>query len=203
MHEQPILNLSVKFEDVFHLKNLYKMIREWLLENGYTDPEYGALELSNGKFGSPGTPENYMENFYMEKITQQGGREVWVWWRTQRKMSSYVHRKLNIDMHVLGMKNVEVMVKGHKFKSQKGEVEILINSSLITDPEDEWAKSFLGKIFGSRIADFFRKRIFKQEWEKHVEDFAKDTYRLQEDIKKYLEIQTVSPTELFHPAKGI
>jgi len=207
MHVQQVHDLSVKFEDVFHLKNLYKMMREWLKENGYTDPERGGLEASEGGFKSGrepgvyvgGEPENYMEAFYLERISQQSGREVWVWWRTKREMSSYVHRQLNINMHVLNMKDVEVMVKGHKFKSQKGEVEVILSASLITDPNKEWENS---KMMG-RLVEFFRKRVFKEEWEKAVEDFARDTYRLQEDIKKYLQLQTTSPTEIFHPERGI
>ena len=69
-HSIPILDLSVKYEDVFHLKNLYKMMREWLAEFGYTDSSRGGVN------------EKYMETFYLEKITQKAGREVW---RVQRR----------------------------------------------------------------------------------------------------------------------
>jgi len=177
--------LSIKYEDVFNMKELYKAIRDWLITNEYVNAK------SSEK----------MEKFYLEKIVQTGARELWIWWRTEKSPhgSKYFRYHMNVDYHVLSMKDVEIMFQGQKIKANKGEVEILINCWLETEAEMEIGKSFL--FF---LADYFRKRVYKKQIEAHKTDLKEDMEKLQAFIKQFLELKSFLPkSEMFYPTKGL
>ncbi|MEM4336391.1 MAG: hypothetical protein QXG86_00090 [Candidatus Woesearchaeota archaeon] len=177
-------SLSIKYEDVFSLQSLYKMIREWLIANEYA---------SNKK-------DEKMEKFYLEKHSG-GAKELWIWWRTSKipHGSKYFKYVLNIDYHVLGMKDVEIMHKGMKIKVNKGEVEILINCYLETEAEFQLKESLL-----RGIANMFRKKIYRKEIEQHKKDLESEMFSLQHDIKQFLELKGFLPkSELLHPLRGL
>jgi len=176
--------LSIKYEDVFSFKELYKVIRDWLI----------AFEYASDK------RDEKMEKFYLEKHAG-GVKELWIWWRTSKTPheSKYFKYVINVDYHVLNMKDVEIMHKGNKIKANKGEVEILINCYLDTEAEFQLEKS----LFRS-IAKLFRKRIYKQETEQHKKDLQGDLNLLQHEIKQFLELKGFLPkSELLHPVRGL
>ena len=179
----PSASFMVKVEDVFNMKDFYKMVKEWLDEEDYFD-EFGT--------------ENYREKLYLHR-TLQGATEILVWQRTMKypegvnPKTGYLRYLLNVDYHVLYMKDVEVMHKGRKLKMQKGEVEALIKADVELDYRGEWKKhGFLG-----RFVDIFQKRIYRQEIEYHRINLYREAYRLQALIKRYLEAKGLfSPEEI-------
>jgi hypothetical protein len=176
---------SIKYEDVFNMKELYKAIRDWLITNQYVDAK------SSEK----------MEKFYLEKHNVNGTREIWVWWRTDRSPhgSKYFRYHMNVDYHVLNMKDVEIMFQGQKIKAQKGEVEVMINCYLQTEAEFEIKKTFLWF-----LANYFRRKTYKKEIEVHKADLKEDFEKLQSFIKQFLELKSFLPkTEMFYPARGL
>src|SRR3989304_5430979 len=172
--------LSIKYEDVFSFKELYKAIREWFIANEYANDK----------------KDEKMEKFYLEK--QAGGsKELWIWWRNSKTPhdSKYFKYVINIDFHVLNMKDVEIMHKGNKLKANKGEAEMLINCYLETEAEFELEKS----VFRS-ISNLFRKRVYRQETEQHKKDLQGELAALQHEIKQFLELKGFLPkSELLHP----
>jgi len=177
--------LSIKYEDVFNLKELYKAIRDWLISNNYVTAK------SSEK----------MENFYLEKITPTGTKEIWVWWRTSKSPhgSKYFKYHINVDYHVLNMKDVEIMFQGQKIKANKGEVEVLVNCYLETEAEVEIKKTFLWF-----LAELFRRKVYRKQIEEHKADLKDDMDKLQGHIKQFLELKSFLPkSEIFHPARGL
>jgi len=177
--------LSVKYEDVFDMKALYKAIRDWLISNEYVTAK------SSEK----------MEKFYLEKISPSGTKEIWVWWRTSRfpHGSKYFKYYMNVDFHVLGMKDVEIMHQGQKLKANKGEVEVLINCYLETEAEFEIKKTFLGF-----LSEIFKKRVYKKQIEQHKDELKEDLDKLQNFIKQFLELKSFLPkSEMFYPSRGL
>ncbi len=71
--------MKVKYKDIFHLKNMYVMMHEYLIEEGFLDEDQ--------KGGQAG--HQYIEKMYMEKFCQKGlhagGKEMWIWWRTIKR----------------------------------------------------------------------------------------------------------------------
>jgi len=184
---KPNATQSIKYEDVFNMKELYKAIRDWLITNSYVTSK---------------SSEN-MEKYYLEKYNPAGAREIWVWWRTNRSPheSKYFKFHMNVDYHVLNMKDVEIMHQGQKLKANKGEVEVMINCWLETEAEVSVEKSFLGLLW---LTNWFRKRAYKKQIEAHKDDLKDDFERLQAFIKQFLELKSFLPkTEMFYPSRGL
>ena len=182
--------LSIKYEDVFSLKELYKAVRDWLISHDYV---------------TASSSEN-MEKFYLEKISPSGAKEIWVWWRTSRAPhdSKYFKFHMNVDFHVLGMKDVEIMHQGQKVKANKGEVEVMINAYLETEAEFDFSKSFLGRIGGPWLANLFRKKVYRKDVNAHKSELKQDLISLQAFIKDFLELKSFLPkSEQFYPSKGL
>ncbi len=178
-------NLRVDYEEVLNLKETYKFMREWLNFEGYAD----------------GDTEQLMEKFYLERVTQGGAKEMWIWWRVEKSPTTkYFKRKLNIDMHVLGMKDIEIMHKGNKIKAQRGEYECFVNGVLEFDPKSELPKV---PIFGAFV-DLFRKRTYLADIERERLHFRDDCLRLQGALKQFLELRGFLPeSEMFQSPRGL
>ena len=94
---------TVIYQDVFHLKSLYILIYEWLMEEGWTSCQ-GNWEEEKGD-------KNPETTFYDSR--DPGNKKLWVWWRLQKKTNnSYYHYFMNINFMFLGWKDVEKMPTG-------------------------------------------------------------------------------------------
>ena len=180
-----IPEFRVKYSDVFSLRNLYIMMHEMLLEEGWL-----------GKDGS--TDHEDIETFYSENVYQRGihrgGKEMWIWWRAYKyyegKYSGYLRNRLDIDAHCVYMQNVEVMHQGKKMTVQKGEIEIFFRPRIESDYLDEkWEDHW----FLKRMKPFYEKRIIHSEIEKREKDLWRDAYRIREKIKQFLKLRTLVP----------
>ena len=109
LREIPVF--SVKYKDVFSLKNLYIMMHELLLEEGWKGFEGEEEDLS----AHSDIETLYSENVYQAGI-HYGGKELWVWWRAQKhhegRYSSYFLNTLDLDWHVVSMQEREVVHQG-------------------------------------------------------------------------------------------
>jgi hypothetical protein len=201
MNKREIPEIRVKYKDVFHLKNLYVMLHEYLYEEGWQ----GTPTPIKGKDKhAPGSHAN-IEKLYLEKFCQKGlhsgGKEMWIWWRVQKmpesKMSSYVKYKIDMDFHMVYIQDREVMHQGKKMKIQWGEMEIFIRPYMELDYLDQWENHWLLKHFH----ETYQKRILSHELEKREKELWREAYRLQGVIKKYLNMRSFIPIpEGFHPA---
>jgi hypothetical protein len=182
-----IASVEIENEETFHMKNLYKMIHDWLDEEGFKDI-YGDTE-------NP-------EIFYLERILLSGAKEHRIWWRCMKnpQKSSYYQYYLKIDFMTLNMKSIEVMHQGHKMKTDRGDVIIRISAYLQLDYKNEWRNSS----FLMNFDKLFRKRIYKAQIESYKVDLYKTIYRLQNTIKQYLKLKNIyEMPKPFHPEKGL
>ena len=181
-----VSKLQIENEETFHMKNLYKMIHDWLYEEGfktiYDDPEDENPEI-----------------FYLERILGTGVKEHRIWWRCLKypQKSSYYRYYLRINFLTLNMKSIEVMHQGHKMKTDRGDCVIDIEAYLQLDYENKLNQhKFWDKVF--------RNRIYKAQIEAYKVDLYKTTYRLQNVIKQYLKLKTLyEMPKPFHPEKGL
>jgi hypothetical protein len=187
-----VSKIIVQNEDTFHLKNLYKLIHDWLDEEGFVD--------LYGDRGTDGNPEV----FYLERLSGTGSREHRIRWRCIKTPndSKYYRYFVKIDFTTINMKSIEVMHQGYKMKTDRGDVGITIEAWLQLDYDEEWDRnSFLKSRF---IQKLFRNRIYKEQIESHKIDLYKTIYRLQNIIKQYLKLRTLyEMPKSFHPEKGI
>ena len=195
---------KIKYKDVFHLKNLYTMLHEYLYEEGW----YGTPESRSGtskELTYASNAHSNIEKLYLEKFVQkglhQGGKEMWIWWRLQKmpdsKYNAYFKYHMDIDFHMVYMQDVEVVHQGKKLKIQKGEMEISIHPWIEGDYNMEWRNHW----FLKHWQDIYEKRIILQDLEKREKELWRETYRLTGVIKRFLNLRTFIPVpEPFHPA---
>lgn len=182
---------EIEHEDVFHLKNLYKLVHEWL-----EDEDFISIDtISEGD-------NDKVETLYLDRINMSGEKEHFIWWRTVQvpRGNSYYRYFLKIDWQTLYMKNIEIMHKGHKFKTNKGDVILRIEAWLQLDYQDKWRKNPFLNIFEK----WFRERFYLDSIKKYRDDLYLTAFRLHNTIKQYLELK--APTDWgkpFHPEKGV
>jgi hypothetical protein len=181
-----VAKMEIENEDTFHMKNLYKLMHDWLVEEGFK-----TIYEDSG--------DDNPEIFYLERILGSGAKEHRIWWRSLRYPgnSQYYRYFMKIDFMTLNMKSIEVMHQGHKMKTDRGDCIIRIASYLQLDFNKRWKRnSFWDKVF--------RNRIYKAQIEAYKVDLYKITYRFQNIIKQYLKLKTLYEVpKPFHPEKGL
>ncbi len=193
-----IPEFRIKYKDVFSLKNLYIMLHELLMEEGWWG--FGTSE---------GTPDydlhSDIETLYSENVFQRGihsgGKELWVWWRSKRGGSAgrshgYFRDLLDIDWHGAWLQETEVVHQGKKIRVQKGEIELFFRPRIEGDYTGDWAKHRLLKHF----QNIYETRIMHQDIEKREKELWRDVYRIASKVKTWLNLRTYIPViEPFHP----
>jgi len=184
----------IKFKDIFDLKELYFVLKEWLLEYGWgsSDPD-----------GNP-EGEEWWESMYMEREGGDGSKEHLFWWRLQKipTDNSYYRYHLDIDFRTLGIVPSEVVRDGKKLKVVKGEVEIKVWAFVEFDYKGEWSTHPVLRLFNK----IFPNRIFSKDlYADHKRELYREAYVLNAFIKKWFQLKRFLPFEevpLFYPSKS-
>ena len=193
--KREIPTFSVKYKDVFSLKNLYIMMHELLQEEGWL-----GFEGNDDAMSAHSDIETlYSENVYQHGI-HHGGKEMWIWWRARKhhegRPSEYFLNLLDIDWHVAYLQEREIVYQGKKMKTQWGEIEMFFKPILVSDVGHKWESHWFLKHF----KEFYEERMHHANIEKREKDLWRDAYRIQSKVKAYLNLRTWMPTpELFHP----
>ncbi|MBI4919667.1 hypothetical protein HY837_07060 [archaeon] len=168
-------SFKLVFKDVFSFEYLYKLLHEWLLEKGYAPTD-------DSKFG---------EVYYLQKEDPKSGKGVTIRWRLSKipeDSSNLFRYDIDIDINVLGLKEVEVPYKNKKIKGDQGEIEIQCRGNLIMDPEGKWEKNSWLKPFKK----FIIYKLLRNKYDKHRFDLYGDVEKFQEAIKNYFQIPAYS-----------
>ena len=189
----------IKYNDVFHLRNLYNMMHEYLLDElwmGFDKPMGGPY---------PNLAHWDIEKLYMERHHQKslhaGGTELWIWWRLRKspfgKNQGYYDYHLDIDFHGVYLQKQEIMHQGKKIKVDQGEIEIRLRPKLVrTEMAEKWQTHWLLKHFH----EMYEQRIISQDLDKLEKDLWRHVYKLQGVIKAYLNLRNFIPVpEPIHP----
>ncbi|MFH2027850.1 MAG: hypothetical protein ABIJ08_01815 [Nanoarchaeota archaeon] len=193
--------IKIKYKDVFHLKNLYVMLHEYLYEEGWM----GMPQAEKGVSKYASNAHSNIEKMYLEKFTQKGlhsgGKEMWIWWRLYKmpdsKFSAYFRYRLDIDWHMVYVQDREVIHQGKKMKVQWAEIEMMLRGFIEADYKNEWENHW----FLKHVQEMYENRIMSQELEKREKELWREIYRLQGVIKRYWNLRTFVPVpEPFHPA---
>jgi hypothetical protein len=187
-----VRSFSVNYKHVFSLEFLYRRIHEWLIEEGYIDETSGPHS------------DKWVEQLYLERIAGNGAKQIWIWWRSDKTHNNpFFKFILNIDYHVLGLTEQEIISEGQKIKSNKGEVEVFITAKMVLDPNGDWDKNFFLK--NSYIQNFYLNRIYKKQIENAEDELIRDCNRLLGAVKQYFQLESWLPEytgKPYHPAKG-
>ncbi len=195
IHEDPrivaeVPEFRVKYKDVFHFRNLYVMMHELFLEEGYEGYEGNK---------HAGIETMYSENVYQKGI-HRGGKEVWVWWRFQKDLEGRGHGNfiwtLDVDFHAAYVKEIEVIHQGKKLKVNHGELEIFFRPRI----ESDYSGQMRNHWFMKNFIDIYEQRIMARDIEKWEKFLWRDVYKIQSKIKDFLGLKTFIPVApQFHP----
>ena len=187
---------SIRYSEVFSLRNLYVTMHELLMEEGWL----GFEGNEDGLLTHSDIETLYSESTYQKGI-HKGGKEYWVWWRAKKhheRGSAYFLNTLDLDWHIVSLQEREIVHQGKKMNTQWGEIEMLFKAKIISDIGHSWEKHSLLKHF----KHIYENRIMLSHVEKREKDLWRDVYRIQSKVKSYLKLRTWMPTpELFHPAQ--
>lgn len=186
--------LTVIYQDVFHLKSLYILMYEWLLEEGWKSCQGPWEEKQYHNEGDDNPEKVLFDN------RSPGNSKIYMWWRWQKDAgSSYYHYFMTVNFMFLGWKEVEIMYKGQKLKGQIGELTIMIRPWFEYDYGNKWQKHPILKHF----CRLFEERIFKQEILKREDLLRADSYRFIQNIKEFLEQKSFIPEReiLYEPRR--
>jgi len=186
---------EIEKEDLFHLKNLYKMIQEWLALNQF-------YSVDSDNVIDPKTRDTNIETLYFQRILPEGSSEHHIWWRTHKipRGNNYYKYYMKLDFQTLNMKSKEITVRGQKIKSNFGDVIIRCKCSLVLDYKKEWRNHW----FLKHVQKLFLQYIYKKRVDYLKMDVWVTTYKLQDVIKQYLSMKT--PYDMprsFHPEGGV
>jgi len=182
-----IAGYSVNFKEVFSMDEFYRMLHEWCIDNDYASS----------------SDEDFPEVYYLQKVIK-GAKDVWFRWRLKKDPSDLKKQKkqfwrcdFDIDVHVLGLKDVEVVVKNQKFKANKGEVEIQVSAKLLMDVSGEWAKSPVLR----PLKKWTMKKVLEKDRDKFAKDIYDDAYDLRDAVTNFFKIWPYEKEPGFEPRR--
>jgi len=171
-----IADYLVNFKDVFSMEDVYKLMREWFVEEGYTS----------------GSDKDFPEVFFLDK-EGRAGKEMWFRWRFDKspmggRMKDFWRFDFDVDVHVLTMTKTEIVLGDKKVKVDKGEVEIQVKTNLVFN----WAK----KVKKNPLLGPFKqtiKRYFLLKTQKRLEaDLYKESYAFRDALNNFFKIENFS-----------
>jgi len=107
---------KVRHVGIFDFKETYRVLYEWLIDEGY----------------------DINEKVYKEVIGAGNSKEIEVEWDATRKVSDYFRFQIKVNIHIFGMTSVEVEIDGVKQKMNKGDFNLEATCTLQKDYEDRW-----------------------------------------------------------------
>jgi hypothetical protein len=183
---------TIQNEQVFHFKNTYTYLWEWLRDEGFRGMYDDVVK----------TDDLRLEFYYNEKRPEPGSREIRLWWRTVKNPSDnqFIRYRIDFWYEVLHLRKTEVLFEGRKATSDDGEIFITVKSYIEVDYNKAWKEHPFLKLFWI----YFRKRLFLQNLYEHKAELLRVTLRLQEDAKRMLDLQTYEKVpERFHIVRGL
>lgn len=156
-------DLKIRQKAVFDLKELYKIMHNWLKFYGYI--EFNELD-------------------YLEK-DEENGKHIEIRWLALKKADDYVKFAIEIQFRIANLKDITIEKDNKKVKSSKGEISLNFKAYLLKDYEDVWEKR-PGVRF---MREAYDKFVIKGKLERYEKDLADETHKLMSEVKSFLNMR--------------
>ncbi|MFT4343860.1 MAG: hypothetical protein ACMXYE_03890 [Candidatus Woesearchaeota archaeon] len=150
----------IKYEGLFVIQDLYKLIDEYFEEKGYD-----KCELKNA-----------------EVVRDDGARFIELLFEPWKKLTDYVKSRIKLRLIIEESKDVEIQKNGVKVHAHHGKILFTFDVYMETDYEKRWAD---GGTF-SVIRVLFDKYFFKDYTKQYSAEALDDYKMLVYQIKAYL-----------------
>ncbi|HJX50423.1 MAG TPA: hypothetical protein VJ438_03095 [Candidatus Nanoarchaeia archaeon] len=158
-----VFSNKIKYRGVFSFPDFYQFAYDWLRD------ETGLL-LSEDK--------------YKEKLMGDS-KNLEIEWTGRRDMTDYFRFELKVIFRIIGLVNVEVMQDGKKIKTNKAEIEIKIEGSLIRDYKSKFEKSAVHKFMRA----IYEKSVIAARVEQFEVKIIEDCNEFLSQVKAYLDLE--------------
>jgi hypothetical protein len=156
-----IKGMLLKYDGLFSVLDLYKIIDDWLKENGYD-----KVEKENIEYVKP-------EGKYIEMRLEP-----------YRKVSDYVQNRIVMKIIMTNIKEVDIDIDRKKRRLNKGEIAINFDAYLETDYAQRWEQKPV-LFFIRTLVD---KYVYKIQTQKFEDSLKTDTTNLHTAVKSFLNL---------------
>jgi len=153
--------IKIKERSIFSLDELYKMLLYWFNVHRYDlqETEYRDNDIGGGK------------------------KNVEIKWYAEKKINDYFKFVIETSFLILGLEDVEVEQEGTKVKSNRGEIEFNIRSSIVKDFDNKWETGIMRFLRGT-----YDKFIIKSRIEGYEKELYEEVYAYMDEIKVFLNL---------------
>jgi len=154
---------EIKFSGEFNYEALYLAVYEWFKKRGFD-----------------------VNETYKHKATGTGA-DVELTFKGDKKITEFLKHKIECEIKMRNLADVEVVRNGKKQKINKGRMNITISYTLVLDYNSRFDKSeFTQRMFNMIRFTFLRKKIVV-DWGGKI---VAEAYLLHTEIKKQLGMET-------------
>lgn len=156
-----IKGMLLKYDGLFSVPDLYKIIDDWIKENGYDKFERETIEYVK--------PEGKYIELRLEPY---------------KKVSDYVQNRIVIKAIIKDIKEVDVEIDKKKHRLNRGEVNLIFDAYLETDYEQRWEQKPV-LFFIRTLVDKYIYKIYTARFE---DVLKKDVQSMHTSIKSFLNL---------------
>lgn len=161
--------LKLSYEGLFDLAELYRLIDSWFYEKGW---------------------DKY-EHINQEQITPSG-RQIRLILEPWKGITDYYKIIIRIKANFNNVQDVEVEKEGKRIQLNQGEVKMIFDGYVLSDPHGKWNKKPLWWF----LSIIFNKYFFKEYHNKAERWLLSDLDDLYQRIKSFLNVYKYDyPTE--------
>jgi len=152
---------TVKHKGVFDLDEFYKFLHDLLDSLGYS--------IEERKYKQKDVP---------------GGKEVEISWECTKKVDDYTMFRINIDITIKSLVDVQVQRGDIRVPAHKGDMEFKLKGWIITDYEDKWEKSPILKF----LKGIYDRYLYKPTFENLQKKVWEESYTVENEVKAFLNL---------------
>ena len=154
-------HMTLTYEGLFDLHELYTLINQWLKDKGF----------------------DLREQRNQEQV-RQSGKFIEVEMLPWKKITDYARHVIRLNIRVLSMKDAVVEEDGKRVKLNKGMIKLVMDGYLDTDYEDRWES----KPFYFFIRTLFDKFVYSTYSTQYEELLVENCLQLHSTIKAFLNL---------------
>ncbi|MFW6230425.1 MAG: hypothetical protein ACOC32_00180 [Nanoarchaeota archaeon] len=151
---------TLSYSGLFDGKELYKLIKEWVMDHGYDD---------------------WIERNHTEKNTKTS-KQVEIDYLPKAKVSDYLELQLGMNITYMNLKKTKIEYKGKKVEVDEGDLEINFTGFILSDYWGRWEN----KAHWFFIRTIMDKFVFKFIFDKYTKELNNHITELYNHIRQYL-----------------